>query len=68
MLGNSVDQIARVIADLRPMTALPDDQTTACSLSERMAHFASSCHRRRSHCLGARIRHAHEWPVRAGQS
>jgi len=41
MLSNSVDQIARVIGDLRPTTPLPDHQTTVCSLSERMAHFAS---------------------------
>jgi len=41
MPDNSTARIARVIADLRPSTALLHRQTAACSLSDRMAHFAS---------------------------
>ena len=41
MASNTTDQIIRVITDLRPTTTLLHGQTSACSLSERMAHFAS---------------------------
>jgi CubicO group peptidase (beta-lactamase class C family) len=41
MVDDSADRIARVIADLRPLAAPPDHQAAVCSLSERMAHFAS---------------------------
>jgi hypothetical protein len=40
MPGNTTDQITRVITDLHPTTTLPHGQTAACSLSDRMAHFA----------------------------
>jgi CubicO group peptidase (beta-lactamase class C family) len=35
------DQIARITADLHPTTILPRQQTTACPLSERIAHYAT---------------------------
>ena len=41
MPHNRTDRITRVISDLRPTTTLLHRQTAACSLSDRMAHFAS---------------------------
>ena len=41
MPSNMTDQITRVITDLHPTTTLLHGQTAACSLSDRMAHFAS---------------------------
>ena len=35
------DRVARVIADLRPTTTLVHRKTAACSLPERMAHYAT---------------------------
>ena len=34
-------EFARVIADLRPTTTLVHRKTAACSLPERMAHYAT---------------------------
>jgi CubicO group peptidase (beta-lactamase class C family) len=41
MPSDTTDRITRVITDLRPTTTLLHDQTAACSLSDRMDHFAS---------------------------
>src|SRR5258708_24085670 len=41
MPHNRTDRITRVISDLRPTTTLLHRQTAACSLSDRMAYFAS---------------------------
>jgi CubicO group peptidase (beta-lactamase class C family) len=41
MPGNTTDRVTRVITDLRPTTTLLHRQTASCSLSDRMAHFAS---------------------------
>src|SRR5260370_18269135 len=41
MPSNMTEQITRVITDLHPATTLLHGQTAACSLSDRMAHFAS---------------------------
>src|SRR2546423_14614184 len=41
MSSRTDDQIARVVADLRPTTALLHGQTEARPLAERMAHYAT---------------------------
>src|SRR5437868_6508411 len=41
MSNHTDDRIARVVADLRPTTTLLHQQTEACPLSERMAHYAA---------------------------
>jgi CubicO group peptidase (beta-lactamase class C family) len=41
MPGYPADRVARLVADLRPTTTLVHHKKAACSLSERMAHFAT---------------------------
>src|SRR4051794_28141195 len=41
MPGCPADRVARVIADLRPTTTLVHRNTPACSLAERLAHYAT---------------------------
>ena len=41
MLSNTNERIARIIADLRPMTTLLPRLTASCPLSERLAHYAT---------------------------
>jgi CubicO group peptidase (beta-lactamase class C family) len=41
MFSNTDERIARIVADLRPVTTLLNRQTAACPLSERLSHYAT---------------------------